>query len=239
MANASYVALSQGQALLKRLDLVANNVANMSTAGFRREGTVFSEYVRQLDVNGEVLSLVNTTAGFTDLSQGALKQTGNSLDVGLEGDGWFLVASADGDRLTRDGRFSTNSAGELVTYDGLQVLDEGGASLFIPPDAKAISISRDGTISADGQPLGKLAVVEAPPHTLTREGSLLFRAEDGVTPVEDPRILQGFTEASNVNPVKEITQLIEVQRAYDQVVSLLESEDERIRGAITSIGRPA
>ncbi len=238
MDNGTYVVLGQQRAALRRLDMIANNVANMSTTGYRREDTVFSEYVHQLDVVGGQVSAVNTGAGYTDLSQGALKRTDNPLDVSIEGDGWFLVEAPNGERLTRDGNFLLNTQGELVTKEGFRVMDEGGAPIFVPPDAVAVHVADDGTISADGQPVARLGVMIADPATLSREAGTLFSSPD-IEPHLDPRIAQGFVETANVNPVREITALIEVQRAYEQARAILDAEDERVTQTIRTIGRQA
>ncbi len=238
MDNANYVILGQQRAALRRLDIIANNIANISTTGFRREDTVFSEYIHQLDVAGGQVSAVDTGAGYTDLSQGALKRTGNTFDVSLEGEGWFQVETPAGERLTRDGRFLLNNASELVTKDGYRVLDEGGAPIFVPPDATAVHIASDGTISADSLPVARLGVMTAAATTLTRESSTLFASPD-IQPLTDPRLAQGFLETANVNPVYEITALIEVQRAYEQARSLMEAEDSRITQTIRTLGRQA
>lgn len=238
MDNSGYIILGQQRATLRRLDMIANNVANMSTTGFRREDTIFSEYISALDVAGGQISAVNTGAGFTDLSQGAMKRTGNPLDLSIDGDGWFLVETPNGERLTRDGRFLLNDASEVVTKDGFRVLDDGGAPIFIPPDAKAVSIASDGTISANGLPVGQIGIVTADPLTLTREGSTLFASPDN-QPSENPKLAQGFLESGNVNPVSEITALIQVQRAYEQARSMLDAEDERILQTIRTLGRQA
>lgn len=238
MDNATYVVLGQQRATLRRFDMIANNIANISTTGFRREDTVFSDYVQQLDVPGGQVSAVNTGAGYTDLSQGALKRTGNSLDVAIEGEGWFLVESPDGEALTRDGAFSLNPQGEVVTKDGLRVLDAGGAPIFVPPDAGDVHISADGTISADGEPVSQLGIVSTDPTTLTRGAGTLFTSPD-FEPVIYPRLSQGFLEASNVNPVSEITALIGAQRAYEQGRAILDAEDDRIMRTIRTLGRQA
>ncbi len=120
-------------------------------------------------------------------------------------------------RLTRAGSFRPGPAGELVTVDGYPLLDAGGAPLFVPPDATDVSLATDGTLSADGRPLGLVGLfLPEDPLDMTRTGDLRFATEGGVLPVEAPAIAQGFMEQSNVDPVIEVARMIEVQRAYEQ-----------------------
>ena len=171
----------------------------------------------------------------TSFVQGALTQTGGSLDFAIEGDGFFLIETPNGERLSRAGAFSVDSAGDLVTPDGLRVLDAGGAPLFVPPDAGTISVSSDGTMSADGRLLGQIGMVRpTDPLSMIREDGVMFLSEAGFEPAENSRILQGFIENSNVDSVTSIARMIEVQRAYELGQSFLDSENERIRNALRS-----
>ena len=123
-----------------------------------------------------------------------------------------------------------------MTFDGNRVLDAGGAPVFVPPDARSISISPDGTISADGALVGQIGVVQpTEPADLVREGGVMFRAETGFEPAENARVLQGFVEASNVDPISQLTRMIEIQRAYEMGQSFLDSEDERVRRAMDAM----
>jgi flagellar basal-body rod protein FlgF len=171
--------------------------------------------------------------------QGALEGTGGPLDVAIEGEGFFLLETPEGERMTRAGAFLANEAGELVNADGFRVLDTGGAPIFLPPQARSIGIAADGTISADGAPVAQLAVVRPlDPLTVTRGAGVTFAAgAGGVEPVEAPAVLQGHLEASNVEPVTEIARMIAVQRAYELGQSFLEREDERIRNVVQTLGR--
>lgn len=238
MDNAGYTQLTRQSGLLREIQMVANNIANISTTGFRREGLLFSEYVQALDHKEDSLSMAAARGHQTYLTQGTLTMTNGSLDVAIEGEGFFTIETPDGDRYTRAGHFIPNQNGELVTPDGHRVLDESGSAIFIPPDAGQIAIARDGTISADGQPLGQLGlVVPADPANLSRETGVLHRIEGDAIPVDAPNILQGFLEESNVNPITEMARLIEVQRAYENGQKFLDREDERIRNVISTLGR--
>jgi flagellar basal-body rod protein FlgF len=238
MDNAGYIALTRQSGLMREMQAVANNIANISTTGFRREGVVFAEHVRALEGRNPSLSMASAAGRLSSPVQGALQGTGGALDVAIEGQGFFLVETPEGERLTRAGAFMPNEAGELVNPDGHRVLDAGGAPIFVPPDARGIGIATDGTISADGAPLAQLAVVRpVDPLTLTRGAGVLFAAASGVEPVEEAVVLQGHLEASNVQPVPEIARMIAVQRAYELGQSFLEREDDRIRMVVQTLGR--
>jgi len=217
--------------------MTANNVANMATTGFRAEGLVFAEMVKAMPVEGGSVSMTDARVRYTDYLQGELAKTGGSLDLGIQGEGFFQIESPDGLRLTSGGAFLSNAANELVTSQGHRVLDQGGAPIFIPPDASVISVSEDGTVGADGRPVAQVGVVTVEDKSsLIREGNTYFRADGDIVPVENPSIFQGFLEQSNVNPVASISRLVELQRAYEMGQSLMDSEDQRIRNVIRTLG---
>jgi flagellar basal-body rod protein FlgF len=237
MSNADYTTVTRQSGLMREMRMVANNIANAATSGFRQEGVVFSEYVKSID-NGPSLSMGQADARMTSFDQGALTQTGGTFDFAVEGDGFFLVETPQGQRLTRAGSFSPNAEGDLVTPDGYRVLDAGGAPVFIPPGASDISVSADGTISTEGNPVGQLGLVDPlDPQQMVREDGVMFRSDAGFEPSENGRILQRFIENSNVNPILQLTRMIEVQRAYELGASFLEAEDERVRQALRSISQ--
>lgn len=232
MDNAAYTSLTRQSGLVNELQVIANNIANSATSGFRKEGVIFSEFIQSSGV-GPSLSMAAANARQTSFEQGTLTQTGSQLDVAIEGDGFFMIQTPAGERLTRAGSFSLNNAGELVTLDGYQVMDAGGAPIFIPPDASVVSIGGDGTISGDGQLIGQLGLFRpTDPTTLKREDGVRFSTEGGTEPDDTSSVAQGFVESSNVNPVVEMARLIQVQRAYELGQSFLESEDERVQTAI-------
>ncbi|WP_134725305.1 flagellar hook-basal body complex protein [Paracoccus luteus] len=237
MDNAIYAALTRQSGLMREMRTVANNMANASTTGFRREGVVFSEHMTALDGRGETLSMANARGREVDLTHAALTQTGGTWDLALEGEGFFMVATAQGNRLTRAGAFLTSAEGELINADGHRLLDEGQAPIAVPPGTRGIGVAVDGTISADGQPLGRVGVFAQPdPSRLTHEGGTLFAA-DGAEPLPEATVRQGFLEDSNVNPVLEIARMIEVQRAYELGQSFLDGEDQRIRAVLVATTR--
>jgi flagellar basal-body rod protein FlgF len=238
MENAGYTTLTRQAGLLKEMQATANNIANLSTTGFRKEGVIFSEFVKDLGRGNESISMADGNVRQTTLVNGSLTQTNGSFDLAIEGSGFFLVATPEGDQLTRAGNFSTSATGELVTPDGFQVLDNGGAPVFIPPDAKNVTIASDGTVSDRGLPLAQLGLW-APIDNLDleRRDGVRFAAPNGVEPIaEGGVILQGYLESSNVNSVAEITRMIEVQRAYELGQSFMDKEDERIRSVLRTVG---
>jgi flagellar basal-body rod protein FlgF len=238
MDLAGYVAVTRTSGLAKELQSVANNIANLSTTGYRREGVVFAEMVEALAAEGGSVAMTEARARFTDDLQGALVETGGSLDMAIEGEGYFTVLSPSGERLTRAGAFTRNADGEIVNMDGHQLLDEGGGPIVIPFEAETIGLSADGTLSVNGAAVARVGLVTVEdPTKLFRESGVLFRADAETVPVEDGRIVQGFLEQSNVSPVAEMARMIEVQRAYEYGMRLLDQEDQRISQTVSTLGQ--
>ena len=235
--DTNYVTLSRQSGLMNEMRLVANNIANANTTGYRAQGLVFSEFVQDMPGNPS-LSMSRAEVRNTALHQGVLTETGGSFDFAIEGDGFFMVETPGGNRLTRAGSFSPNADGDLVSPDGARVLDSNGAPVFIPPDAATIDVGSDGTLSVNGQPLGQIGVYQvAEPKDLVREGNTRFRPAGDVGPVDEPVVLHRFLEGSNVNAIEQVTRMIEIQRAYELGQSFLETEDERVRSALKAMMR--
>jgi flagellar basal-body rod protein FlgF len=240
MTNSISTLLSRQVGLRQQVDVIAHNVANLSTAGFKREDLAFATHVERLDLPGSSLALAKVASTHTDFRPGALERTGNPFDFAIDGAGFFTVETADGVRYTRDGRFSANQLGELVTATGHRVLDDGGAPIFIPAQVSDLTLSSDGTLSApDGAPLGVLGIRTLPDGFLRREADGLFAAADEAEPALDAKVVQGFVEGSNVNPVRELTDLIEAQRAYERGRAMLDAEHERIWRMIEKLDQEA
>ncbi len=240
MDLAGYVALTRQSGLAKELQSVANNIANLSTTGYRREGVIFAEAVEALPVEGGSVAMTEARARYTDTLQGSLDQTGGKLDLAIEGNGYFTVMTPQGERLTRAGAFTRNADGVVVNMDGHPLLDEGGGEITIPFEAKSVGVAADGTLSVDGAPAARIGLVDVADQTsLFREAGVLFRADAGTEPVEDGRIVQGFLEQSNVNPVAEMARMVEVQRAYEYGQKLMDQEDDRIRLVVRTLGQQA
>ena len=238
MDNAGYAAITRQSGLANEMRVVANNIANASTTGFRAEGIIFSEFVEVLSKDHDSLSMATGRVRETLDTQGALKQTNATFDLAIEGDGFFLIQTPGGERLTRAGHFAPSANGDLVTTEGYPVLDAGGAPVFVPDGAGAISIGADGVISVSGQLVGQIGlVVPTKPDGLVREGGTRFAAPDGFDVAQNGRVVQGFLEGSNVNPTLQIARMIEVQRAYELGQSFLDKEDERIRAVMQAVGR--
>ena len=237
MDSTGFVTLNRQAGLLKELETVDQNIANMATNGYRREGVIFSEFVVAGDRDAS-LSMAHANARVSDMAQGALFQTNGTFDFAIEGPGFFLVATPDGDRLTRAGSFVPSAEGLLVAPDGATLLDAGGAPVFVPPDASNVSLGADGTLSANGAPLSQIGLWQpADPLAMTRAEGVRFDPGEAPVPTEEARILQGFVERSNVDPVSELSRMIEVQRAYELGRTFLDREDERVRSAIRTIGQ--
>jgi len=232
--ESSYVTLTRQSGLMQEMRVIANNIANSATTGFRQEGVLFSEYVAGTGT-GPSVSMALGNVRNTSLEQGTLTSTGGRFDFAIEGNGFFQVETPAGPRLTRAGNFTPNAEGELVTHGGYRVLDAGGAPIFIPPDAPDMAVGADGTLSSNGQPLAQLGIMMPGEGTqIIREDGVMFRAEGGVEPAEQAAVVQGFLESSNVNPIGQVARMIEVQRAYELGQSFAENENERLKNATST-----
>ncbi|KEO52324.1 flagellar hook-basal body complex protein [Thioclava indica] len=238
MDNAIYATLSRQSGLMQEMRTVANNIANVSTTGFRREGVIFSEYISGLEDNGPSLSMAYANGRNIDLQQGGLTQTGGRFDFAIEGEGFFMIETPQGNQLTRAGSFIPSPEGELLSPDGYRLLDPGGTPVAVPGGVQDIALASDGTLSAAGEPIAQVGVfLPSDPNELTHVGGTRFAAEAGAEPMEGATLLQGYLEDSNVNPVSEISRMIEVQRAYELGQKFLDREDERIRSVISTLAR--
>ncbi|MFD2172961.1 flagellar hook-basal body complex protein [Rhodobacter lacus] len=238
MDNSIYAALSRQSGLMREMQVVANNMANISTTGFRREGVLFSEYVDSLDGEQPSLSMAYANGRIVDFAQGPLANTGNALDFAIEGDGYFMIETPEGNQLTRAGSFLRSPDGELVTPDGFRVLDTGGTAIFVPADQGEIAMSEDGTLSINGAPLAQIGLyLPENANNVSLQAGTRFTVPDGTRPAETARVMQGFVEQSNVDPVSEISRMIEVQRAYELGQNFLDREDQRIRGVISTLSK--
>ena len=244
METPSYVALSRQTALVRQMDVVANNLANVATPGFKAETEIFTTVPIRSQVRGapQKLAYVQDFATARDLSTGPMQPTGNDLDVAIQGDGFFVVQTLNGPRYTRFGHFQLNAAGQVVTKQGYPVL-AGGAPLTIDPDDGPLQISGDGTVSADRTQegnaqvvYGKLDIVDFQKRdALKPEEGVLFAADAPPIQVAQPAVVQRMLEQSNVQPVKELTTMIWVQRSYEAVQRFLDGEDDRMKRAVNYI----
>jgi flagellar basal-body rod protein FlgF len=243
MDNAVYVGLSRQIQLRRELDIVANNIANADTTGFKVEALMSKAdpMAPAKTADGPKPVKFVADAGIArDFGQGALRRTDNPLDLGVEGDAFFKVGGDDGERYTRDGHFRTNDLGVLVTQGGDRVLDEGGGEIIIDPKKGGVTISPDGTISQGVERVGKVGVVRFEDRaSLEKVGDNQYRNVSNLQPqaAPDARIRQGMLESSNVRPIVEITRMMEVTRAYESMARMMESKTELARSTVQRMGR--
>lgn len=238
MQTGLYVGLSSQIALERRLATIADNVANLGTVGFRATGIKFEDVVTGRGEN----QIDFTSSGDTYLSgrAGGLRQTGNMFDFAVQGDAWFAIETPAGQVMTRDGRFTMLPTGELVTLEGYPVLDAGGAGIVLNPLAGPPQAAGDGGLYQNGAPAGALGLYTFDPGpNFTRFGN------SGVVPRGNPEpivdrgdvgVRQGFVEESNVNPVMEMTRLIMVQRAFDNITALIRDSESSLSEAVRTLG---
>lgn len=239
MDNTLYASLAGQNALNRKLDSIANNMANISTTGYKTENTQFESIFKNLKADGKGIDFVYDVTSTTDFTQGALEQTNNDLDIAISGDG-MIAAQGDGGKTyyTRDGRLSRNVDGNLVmTATGYPILDNAGAAIQIAEGINKIAIGNDGTISGDGQQIAKIGVYAFNPLDISRNDSGLYTMKTQAEISTEAKIHQGFLEGSNVNAVKTLTEMIQVQRAYEAGKGLMDNEDQRIRNAISRLGQ--
>lgn len=246
MDNATYVALSRASALERNLAITANNIANANTTAFKSEQAVFEAYVERqskAEVRDSV-SFVVDGGSFVDLAQGALTVTGGTLDLAIEGGGWFGYETARGQTvLGRDGALMINEDGALVTQSGAAILDDGGGAFRLPAGIDDLHVARDGTLSdSAGKVLGKVGLFQGGDiQNYTRLGDGMFAAPNGqqpnLDPVETPQIVQGALEGSNVNAVFEMTRLIELHRAYENSLKAVTNKSDLTGDAIRRLGQ--
>jgi len=251
MENTLLIGLSRQIALQRELDVVANNVANMTTTGYKADGAVFEEYLMPVAQAAGFqgadrrVSYVQDRATWHNFSAGPVRPTGNPLDVAIDGDALFVVQTARGERYTRNGAFQINAQGELVTSTGDRVVGDGGPIQFQSTD-NSISINRDGTItvreggnSRTDSARGKLRLVRFDNvQQLQKDGASLFTAPAGVAPQDgstSSRVTQGSLEQSNVHSVIEMARMVEVTRSYTQIAAMLQQFSELRRSAVEKL----
>lgn len=241
MENAQLISLSRQIALRRQMDVVANNIANLNTTGFKGEQVLFEEFIMpvardqdfaQLD---QQLSYTQDWGTLLDLAPGALLETGNPLDVALQGEGFLAIGTPEGERWTRSGSLQINADGVLVTVDGHPVLGDGGEMRFAANETDIV-IDSTGAVSTNAGAKGRLRIVEFDnPQELVREGDNRF---SGGTPnaATQTRVIQGAVEKSNVSGVASMTEMIRVERAYQSLASLMDRQDDMRKDAIRRLG---
>lgn len=240
MENAIYAGLSRAVALQRDMDTVANNIANMNTPGFRAQYMMLDEYIEKPKGILDPLSMVIDRGQWMSNKPGSVQMTGKQTDAAIQGDGFFGVDVKGETLYTRAGNFAVNPQGTLVTAEGNPVANAGGAPIIIPRESTAISIAEDGTISNQNGEIDRLMIKEfSNINQLEPVGDSLYRASADANPAEakNSRVLQGGLEGSNVNPIMEMTHMIDVHRAYQNTHRMLQAEHDRQRGMIQKLTR--
>ena len=241
MQSGLYVGISSQIALERRLNTIADNMANMNTVGFRATEVKFDEVLTktQNDINAKV-AFVTQGNDYLSTRTGQLDQTGNPLDFAVKGDAWFGVETPAGQVLTRDGRFTMDENGQLLSTRGFAVLDAGGAPIQLNREGGPPTVSSDGVIRQNDQIVATLGLFTAD----ISQGFTRYDNE-GVIPVENPQpvvdrfdtaVVQGYVEQSNVNGISQMTQLIQVNRAFEGISSLMRDSEQSLDEAIRVLG---
>lgn len=238
MAIPSYVNLTRTNGLVREMNLIANNIANISTVGFRKEGVVFSEMVQKVPAEGGAIAMTAARTGYTDAREGPLRYTGAPFDLAIAGDAFFQVQTDEGAFLTRAGNFLLTTEGTLALSSGAVLLGAGGAPLQLPDNLSGLSIGPDGTVATADGPVDQVGLWQpAEGARLSRADGVLFETTLPPEPNDDlSTVLQGTLEGSNVSPVEEMARMIAVQRAYEFSQSFMTDEDDRVRSAVRLLG---
>ena len=252
MQNTLLVGLSRQVVLERQMDVVANNIANINTSGFKADRSLFQEYLAtgahedNFARSDRRVSFVQDRATFHDFSPGPTQETKNPLDVAIDGNAFLVVQTPAGERYTRDGSLQINNQGQLVTTSGYQVLGNAGPIVLQPTDHD-ISIGGDGNVTVQegiariDAVRGKLRLVSfAQAQRLLKEGSNLYSAGEGnaarpVTSTTTAQLRQGFIEKSNVNSVTEMSRMIEITRTYTQIATMLQAQSDLHKSAIEKL----
>ena len=243
MNDTVLIGLSGLVALRQELAVIANNVANIDTDGYKSSGALFSQYLSSnaVDQQGDPLAFVTNAGGWTDMSEGPIQHTGNALDVAIDGNGFFAVQTANGLRYTRNGAFQLNASGQIVTSAGDPVLGNGRPITLQPGDHQ-ISINRDGIISvrqgnstAETQ-RGQITLANFTNGQLQKDGKNYFAPVNNAQPqTTNSTVVQGALEKSNVSGVLEISRMIEVTRSYQQVAAMMKQQGDLDQSAIDKL----
>ncbi|MFT8719604.1 flagellar basal-body rod protein FlgF [Acetobacter sp.] len=241
MDNPTYIALSRMDAQQRAMSVLANNLANTTTAGFKAGHLQFADYLSRTNGGNQAAgekndAYVQDRATYRDFTQGTLQQTGNQLDIAITGAGFFSVMTSEGVRLTRNGRFQRLSDGSITDAAGNALLDRTGQPITLRPEDHTISIASDGTISTESGVAGEIGLVRVENnYTLHGEGNELFSASTPTTQMDTKELRQGMLEGSNVNSMTEMTNLVQLQRDYQITANFIDGESTRRQNAIDKI----
>ncbi|MBE7158094.1 MAG: flagellar basal-body rod protein FlgF [Rhodospirillales bacterium] len=239
------LATSRLVAQQRAMDITANNLANANTPGFRTERLQFSDWLDKQQgtakvSGGNTISYTQDRATWREQQAGTLTHTGNPFDLALSGGGYFTVNTKNGPRLTRDGRFGLLPDGTLADTSGNAVLDTTGKPIKIPATETQVHIAADGAVSTASGQVGRIGVVQPQdPMSLQAEGGTLLTTNSPTSQVASPGIVQGVVEESNVQPVLEITRMIDTERQFQLVTQLVQAESDRQQNAIEKIATPS
>jgi flagellar basal-body rod protein FlgF len=237
MENSIYVGLSKQMVLRNNMDIIANNIANVNTPGFRGQNLLFKEYLSDPPRADYPLSFVQDIGQYQVTSPGAMQTTGNPLDIALTGPGFIGIVGPDGKTAyTRAGQFQMTADGGLITPAGFAVADQGGAAINIPDDSTEVNIDKDGVISNQSGAIGQIMIVEfANIQNLNPMGNNLYTTD--ALPATETTVNQGQLEGSNVQPVVEMIRMIDTLRSFQGVQQVLQTEGERLRTVIQRLTR--
>lgn len=236
MENPGYIALSRQMVLRRQMDVLANNLANLTTPGYRGETMVFAEHLSRTEPR-EKISFVQDLATRRDLRAGPLNHTGNPFDFAIRGDGYFAVETPEGELYSRAGGFTLDADGQVVTAQGQALLGDGGGPIVVPAETSTIMVARDGTISTEEGEIGRIRLVSFEnEHALGKRAAGLYDANgQAPLPVAEPVIEQGKLEGSNVAGIVEMTKMTRVVRSYQAAANIANQEHERQRRAIEAL----
>ncbi|HEX2114010.1 MAG TPA: flagellar basal-body rod protein FlgF [Alphaproteobacteria bacterium] len=247
MENPSYIALSQQMALRRQMDVIATNIANASTPGFKAERIMFAELVAgkaPYPFSGTIgtrpgLSFVSEMGMLRDTTDGGMTQTGNTLDLAISGPGYFAVETPAGTRYTRQGAFRLDQDGRIVTVDGYPLLDAQDRPISIRPGETRIEISTKGAVTTESGEVGRIQIAQFEDEQAMRKiGAGLYETDQDPVPGEiAAEIRQGMLEGSNVKAVTEVTSMMEILRRYQSAQKIIDSEHELERRAIEKLSR--
>lgn len=240
MENALYVGLSKQVVLESQMSMVANNIANISTPGYRAQNLLFREFITDPKGQGPAYSMVYDDGQFDSTAPGVTQTTGAPLDVALQGPGFFTISTPQGVRYTRAGSFTLNANNEIVMPNGDKLASAGGSPINIPTTAREIKIDEHGNVSTEEGIVGQVGVVEFDNNApLVREGSGLYIAPAGANPraATATRTMQGMLEGSNVQGVVETTRMIKILRDYQSLQRMIQNEHDLERTAIQRLTR--
>src|ERR1700733_2790915 len=235
------IANSRLVAQQRALDVIADNIANANTPGFKAERLLFNDWLSRQNgtaagQGGNTIAYTQDRATWRDQHPGTLTPTGNPFDLAITGNGYFTVRTSRGPRLTRDGRFGLMPDGTMANSAGNAVLDNNGQPITLSPADTQITIAGDGTISSENGQLAKVGVVQPPdPMQLAAEGDTLFSSGSTTAPVTSPGLVQGSIEDSNVQPVLEMTRMIDGERQFQFMTQLIQAESDREQSAIDKL----